>query len=490
MTGDAVIDGEKSDAIYGRQSHKKDKSISEQVKLGLACWPDARVYTDGGSASPFSDDARDDWERLLDDLEAGRIRRLWLWHSNRGDRTLETWARFLRLCRDGEVLIWIEVDEHLYDLSRARDWKVLAEAGVEAEGFSHELSVAVRRGVLGAAIDGKPHGHVPYGYERIYDPATREFVEQRPHPVQASIVIEIVTRLAKGDSVMEVWRDLNERGIPAPRGGSWAPTTVAKVARNLRYVGKRVHKGKIYDACWPPITGEEGFEEAFWETQRLLTDPARKRIRPGRPKYLLTYLINCDVCEGRVQARPRRSRKKQPATVVPVPFYVCQIQGCVAMKLEWVDGFIEDLICAKARTREVYEWIARADDSEGMAARVEADQLRAKLNEYYALARADKLTPEGLASAEAGLLPKIKDAEVRSKSRVVPASLRGLADPNIDVREAWESLSLAAKREVVRLLIEEITLSKHVGPPMGRRPVFNPERVKVTWRKLDLNLAA
>ena len=125
--------------IVARQSHAKERSIEEQLEVGHArCeaegWPVAEgaVYVDRVSASRFARQPREDWPRLLADLEAERLGGLWMWESSRGDRDPESWMGFLRRCRDTGTPIYVDTHERLYDIRIPRDWKVLADEGVDS----------------------------------------------------------------------------------------------------------------------------------------------------------------------------------------------------------------------------------------------------------------------------------------------------------------------------------------------------------------------
>src|SRR5690349_10188493 len=120
---------------YGRQSLGNDKSIAEQLELGVKrCaaegWDHAGEYSDRISASRYATKQRDDWPRLLDALTRPDVGVLWLWETSRGDRKLSSWAAMLETCRDKSVKIFVETHGRLYDMANARDWRTLADDGV------------------------------------------------------------------------------------------------------------------------------------------------------------------------------------------------------------------------------------------------------------------------------------------------------------------------------------------------------------------------
>ena len=67
---------------------------------------------------------------------------------------------------------------------------------------------------------------VPYGYRRI-DDAQGNYVTRLPVEPQASVVREIISRAAQGQAIAGILRELESRGVPAPRGGPrWSWTVV------------------------------------------------------------------------------------------------------------------------------------------------------------------------------------------------------------------------------------------------------------------------
>lgn len=75
-----------------------------------------------------------------------------------------------------------------------------------------------------------------------------------------------------------------------------------------------------------------------------------------------------------------------------------------------------------------------------------------RLDEWYAAAARDEITPAGLAAIERTLLAEIEDAERRAEQVEVPPLVRKLVGPGVE--ERWERLTIGQQREVVSLLLE------------------------------------
>src|SRR5260221_3577899 len=113
-------------------------------------WRAVEYEAPGQSASRFARPgggaSREQWGRLLADLAAGKIGVLVLWEASRGDRQLAGWAQLLDTCRKHGVLIHLTSQDHTYGLSRAREWRTLAEDGIDSAYESEKLSMRIKSG--------------------------------------------------------------------------------------------------------------------------------------------------------------------------------------------------------------------------------------------------------------------------------------------------------------------------------------------------------
>lgn len=483
-------------AIYSRQSKDKTKSLDEQatecetdaVEQG---WTVDRRYSDGVSASRFAKQAREHWPKLLADLEAGHIDVLILWESSRGDRDAESWLGLLRRCRDRGVRIRVTSHERTYNLAVPADWKTLATEGIDSSYESEKTSLRLRRAVAAQAKQGRPHGPVIFGYQRVYgvdDKGKRYLVEQRPHPDQAPIVVEIFHRVARGDSITAIVNDLNERGVPAPRGGQWGRNTPRSIALNIEYTGKRELRGEVYAAVWPPLVEES----LYLAAKRRLTDPARKSTRPGRQRWLLSYLGKC-WCGAWLHGIPERAGKRLKSR------YECERSGsghCSIVAgtlptggddetpIDGLDPFVIAVVVQRLAQLDGPD-LRHTDDAAVLAAREEVARLQARLDEWRESARRGETSPASLAAIEAGLLEDIRQARRRAVAAAVPPALVELVD-GVDVVADVESrgkviaarlagMPVSVRREVISLLVD---VTVHRAAVRGRNQ-FDPTRVEI-----------
>lgn len=453
-------------SVYGRQSSGNAKSIKEQLVAGYAAvagngWSHAGDYSDGVGASRYRKKKRDDWERLLADLAAGVFDVLILWESSRGDRTLTSWAQFLELCRNHNILVHVIADDHTYDLNRPRDWKTLANAGVDAAAETDLLSIRVKRGHAGAAAMGKPPGGpTPYGYRRYFDPTTGKRTGQKPDEAEAVIVREICRKIAGGHTVLGLANDLNERGVPAPSlSGRWDTSAIRRIARSPAYIGVRVLNDIEHRGDWEPLI-DEGLHYA---ARQFLNDPTRKVTRPGRQKHLLTYLAVCHVCESWID--------------YAATYYKCKRAGCVSMPKEITDRIVSGQVIRRLTRTDAVTLLADDSEVDIRDSRAKVAKLRAQLDEWRASALRGETSPGSLAVIERGLMADIEALEVEIRKLLVPAPLKAILNPDDDMRtllgpgsdiEArWDAAPIVAKRLFISALCDIRIDRGRPGRPRG-----------------------
>lgn len=430
-------------------------------------------YTDPGiSASRFTTRARPGYQRLLADIAARALDVLVLWEPSRGSRELAGWSHLIGECRRAGVKIYITAGHTLYDPAGGRDERSLGEDGADAAHESAKTSRRCPRAAVSHAGIGRPHGLAPYGYLRRYDEVTRELAGQEPDPATAPVVARIITRVAGGEPVEAVTRDLNEREVPSPRGSRWTHATVRWICTNVTYIGKRKHNGgPLLDGDWPPVSPGPAFAGTFWAGVALLPAPSRKVTRPGRARWLLSLVAECAECGGDIAAREQRGTMR----------YTCRARGCAYAPMAEIDRQVEGLVIARLSREDAYAGLAAADDSAVLAGRAEAGRLRGVLAGYKADAIAEKITRADFAEIAAGLQSRIGAADAAAVTAAVPLALRGLLTPGADIGARWEALGIPARKDVLRTLFERITISPAATRKRGAP--FDPGRVALTWRQ-------
>lgn len=402
-------------------------------------WALTRVYCDNNiSASPYSKQVRDDWDELLADIAAGQMDVLVAWESSRGSRKLSEWAVFLELLRDNGVLIYIVTHEQLYDPRKKRDWKILADDGVNAEYASHETSDRVKRLKKAMRGEGRPDGKVPFGFRREYDPDTGELLRQVEHPERGPVVREIIERLAGGDSLVAIAKDLNIRAALPRDDPRWVPRsatekpyrlqTVRFIATRPAHIGKlqKTDTDELLPAAWDAIV-----DEGLWHrVQQILADPARRKTsRPGSIKHLLSGLVLCGGCGAIVQARRIAGKQRYGCSGKQPDGQMLGRLGCTTIMMEDSDLHVISTLAERLCDEETLAALTNTGSVNRVELQGQADKLRAEVEETWnhVFARVPGYTSERAARLEASWMPEIERLEKEAVAGIGDAAEMALA---------------------------------------------------------------
>lgn len=440
------------------------------------------------SASRYATKTRDDFARLLADLQSGAFGadELWLWESSRGSRKVGEWVDLIDVCEATGVHIHVTTHGRTYDPANGRDRRSLLEDAVDSEYESGKTSARALRSAASSAAAGRPHGAIPFGFQRRYDPMTRKLVAQEPQPTEAPLVRELYDSLSSGHSLREIAADWKTRGVVNDSGRPFSSQHLRALALNPAYAGLRVHDPEGRKAGRrharpghgvPVVKGTwDGLVKVdqYWNVHRLLTDPKRVTVRPGRGIHLLSMISSCDVCGGPICAT---NRTKEPE-------YQCRDGGHVRVRKAELDEMIEGLIFAYLSRPDVAETLAagQVESSELSAVRGDLGTARAQLDELYDTAgKPGGVSLAALARIEPRLLATIAELETRETELTLPPALSGLITPGHGVQQQWQGMPMSARRDVVRMLFAPGMLGalRIIRRPEGRRNIHVPVAERV-----------
>lgn len=508
--------------LYARVSkdtrkHDRERSVSQQVKEGRRRAADLEVDSlsiydrdNDRSASKFAKKTRDDWGRLLADVEAGQYDLGMFWESSRGSRKAGEWTAFIDLCCEKNILVHIIDEDGTYDPREPRDRKRLLEMGVDAEYESGQTRKRILRDKVHLRLDGRPDGKIPFGHQRLYDERTRELIRQEPHPVNRDCIREGVKRVRKGESLRRIRVDYNKRSqhdrdcprwVPTmTEGVPWRNDNLRRVLMNPSHIGMRrdpewtpaSSTDEFIAASWAPLFDDPAWITEWWAAYRMLDDPSRTVSKAAQTEHLLSYIMVCGICARRTatgrppggQRNMRLSCRDDPR-MDPVPKMG---PGCTSIVAQWAEDYVTDLVIARLSQPEVIAAAGDADDADAVTARARAAALQAKLDEFWTSAmRTDGrgITLAKYEEARAQIEPQILEAKRAAEAAAAPPLLREFlsltqgAGEGV-VRRAWEDeLELEARRDIIKLLFEFIRLGR--GKP--GRGGFEPERISYKWRE-------
>lgn len=477
----------------------RKRSNTEQQQDNRAAWAFdfGDHYSDATSASRYARKERDDWPRLIADLEADTFGAevLVLWEGSRGSRRVGEWVTLLDLCEEHQVRIAVTQHDHVYDPANARDRKSLLEDAVDSEYESAKTSGRVRRGSRSRALAGRPHGPVLFGYRRVYDAKTGVLLGQKPAtkkaymppPVvvallvafghrprrvwsEADVVRWVFSAYAGGRSARSIATRLNAAGITTGHGTEWVSLKVRRMLANVGYIGRRVHKGEDFAAAdWPPLIDDD-----------LFADCGKRRDASGwqQTSYiasLLSGLVRCGACGGRMAIKYANGRV----------YYGCQDRYCCFRLAERLDAFVTVSLLERLDQRDTADALDAepGEDPVVAAARARRAELRSDLDEAMACWRGEvpgrSLSAQRFAEMETHLLPQIAELERTIRAgELVPLDI----DPP-EPGEAvgwWDGLDPEARRAFLRAWVVGVTVQP-VG--RGRRQFDDVDYTDIEWRR-------
>ncbi len=280
-----------SGVIYARYSShaQKDASIEQQVNEASAYAKELgiqirEIYAD--RAISGKTDRRPEFQRMMHDAEAGKFAYVVAWKSNRmGRNMLQAMVNEAQLQELGIRVLYTEED---FDDTAAGRFALRSMMNVN-QFYSENMAEDIKRGLYDNAENCKvTNGALPYGYKRD------ENLQYILDPAKAEIVREIFHRVAHGDTLTDIGRDLNQRGLRTSRGNPWGKGSFHRLLANERYRGIYIYGDVRVEGGIPRIVSDELFYKVQ-EVLKMKHSPAAKR-RAG--DYLLTGKLFCGDCKS------------------------------------------------------------------------------------------------------------------------------------------------------------------------------------------------
>lgn len=438
------------------------------------------------SASRYARKTRDDFARLLADLENGTFGAgvLQLWESSRGSRKVGEWVTLIELCEERGIKIFVTTHERIYDPANERDRRTLLEDAVDSEYESGKVSKRTARTAAAEAAKGRPAGVAPHGYRPEYDQRTGRLLNWVENPEESAVPRELFRRLRAGESLGSITRALAAAGHVNRSGKPFTQQHLRTMATRHAYAGLRAHQPvkkvdrkkqpmTVTDAVWAPLVDRE----TWYDVQRLISDPSRKTSRNGRAKHEITMIIKCDVCGGPLNSRTEKRGKRL--------IYTCLKNSCVRIDRQGVDEIVIGKMLGYLALPDLYEVLAApsADDARVQKIRADLAEARASISEM------ESETPESVAMARVlarsieALAEKIAGLEAQERELTMPSALAGILAPGTDVAEWWTDAPISARREVAKIILTPGLLGEVRVKRAVRRNGQTPAAERIVWQQ-------
>nr|WP_271212246.1 recombinase family protein [Rhodococcus wratislaviensis]GLK38673.1 serine recombinase [Rhodococcus wratislaviensis] len=428
----------------GRQSSTEQQEEECREECARRGWVVREVIVDNSiSASRYSTKDRPGYKELIKTIRPGEV--LVVWETSRTGRKMEDHLALRHLCEDNSILFCAGGD--VVDFSKSGD---RFSAGIKAqvdEYSSDQTRDRILRDVRARAAEGRPHGNLGFGYVREFDNATGK-TRWLTDPEKAPIVKEMAERLLGGETLYSVAADLNARGIAAPgrgpkeTGRPWRPEQVKALILRPAYAGLRQFQGSVIrEGNWDAILTES-------EHRRLaaiLTNPSRLTTHVGpKPRYLLSGIAVCAVCERPVRYAQPKGRNPQ---------YRCP-KGHVGRNATDVEAVVLPKLFSVIDGWRANEWLMAEDDEEENTTaaeyRAEAKELQKRIDAATEEYKSGHLSARLLGDIEAGLQPQIDALDAKAKEARTGPALSAL----LATAEAWDDADITVRRQVLRAFLE------------------------------------
>ena len=455
-------------AVYARISQDRNGSALGVARQREDCaayadrrgWRVVEHYVDN-DVSASNGKHRPAYQRMLADVEAGKLDAVVVWALDRLHRRPVELERFIDLAdRHRLALGSVGGDVDLSTSAGRLHARIMGSVARHETEHKGERQV---RAAQQAAQDGRPTGGPrPFGYR----PGGVE-----PDPVEAREVRNAFRALLAGTPLREIARDLNRRGIRTSMGKEWGATQVRAVLLRARNAGLRGYKGDVVGpASWPALV-----DEGTWRAAVAVLSDASRKTSPGfATKWLLSSLARCGVC-GETVSSAGAARTRVDGTRPTV--YRCRTRKHVARDAVPVDDLVSRVVVERLSRPDAAALLIDDDAPDAEALRTEAQAVRSRL-ETLAVEFADgSLTAGQLRTATARLrsrLTNVEAAQAHTSRRPMLGDLVSAAD----MEAAWNALPFDRKRAVIDTLL---TVTIDPEPVRGARR-FRPELVRIKWR--------
>ncbi|HXF51829.1 MAG TPA: recombinase family protein [Dehalococcoidia bacterium] len=343
-----------------------------------------------------------------------------------------------------------------------------------AEQGSGTLGEKVRAAMRKKAVRGEVLGRPPYGYKV----GNRRRLELVP---EEAVVVRYIYRLYlhEGLGIRLIARRLNSEGIRTRRGGAWSMVSIRDILRNRAYLGTYSRFGVRVPGSHPALISPEDFHAV----QERLAARRTSYTTRTQSAFLLSGLLRCGHCGNKMigvsrrQSWRRRGGERQQATY---RYYQCESRTNQSLcdyhtwKAEALEEEVRRQLSAPPGAQGVR--FPRAGDVAAVLAECAAERRRLesrlkaldrKLQRHVDAASRGRLSRERLHSLSVDIArqqleveERIEELDRRAREQQDAAERRRRQERALArLVDDWERLGLVEKQELLREVIDHITVT-------------------------------
>jgi DNA invertase Pin-like site-specific DNA recombinase len=480
-------------AIYGRISEDPDQDadgVGRQVEDGEALiarqpgWVLYGKYVDN-DISATKGKPRKEYQRLMRDVDAGRIRVIVVYTTSRLLRTRkEKFEAYELFARHGVRVQPVRGPALEFDSPAGRMLADILGAvdAHETEQMAERISRAMRQG----AERGLYNGPRPFGYRQVLEPDAQGRPRFRgmlePHETEAPEITAAADRILAGERASAIVRDWNARGVTTVRGKKWTVQRLQQMILGPYLAGLRatypqgsdylrirdtpiaVHQGK-----WPPILTAER-QDAIAAVLSGRRNPTRSGTNV---KHMLSGLVTCGRCGGPAWTGAAAAAQGGAKRYACPKGHVGREAAAVERWAEYCifhwwepNGAVDAALEAEARARDGEDGVNLLADNRADRVLLERleDKLADELLEVAAYKRQRRRIEDRIAA---------RDDIIRKRQQRAEAD--GIPERGERLRARWQAEGLPFQWRVLAACVDRIII--HPVGKGGR--AFDPRSIEV-----------
>lgn len=293
--------------LYARKSSEDEErqalSIESQIKeMSQLAERDhlsiAEVKTEAHSAKNSGE--REVFNKMIDDLKAGKYNAILTWHPDRLSRNAGDLGRLIDLM-DSKHLMQIKTYNQTFSNSPNEKF-LLMILGSEAKLENDNRGINVKRGLRTLVEKGLWPGVAPLGYTNVGEKGNRGIV--KIDAPRAHIVKQMFEKAAEGWSQHRIrnWL-LEDLDFRSPNGKHISLSGVQLTLRRTFYYGEFEYpkkSGNWHKGAHQPLITKELFDKVQLELTKK-----KRQTRIYRKDFAYTHLIRCGLCGSSVTAEEK-----------------------------------------------------------------------------------------------------------------------------------------------------------------------------------------
>lgn len=476
-------------AIYCRISvdRENQKSIKEQELLGKEFAQthnlNYEIYVDKGISGGGEISKRPAFEKMIGDIQDGRITAVYVWNQDRTEREEITWFTLANLIIENEIELY--ENGTLIDLNDPTVYFMRGMMSQMNALYRRTTSKKIKAVLSRNASEGKAHSSIlPYGYSKdekgylVIDEEESKIVERiyelslkgvGTRSIAETLDIEGVStrynKIGKG-TISTVNKHTGKVTVTKKSDIKWAGNTIRNIIKNTIYKGERHFGGKVYNA--PAL-----FDEIYWnKVNENLTNNQNNTGKKVEHKYLLKGLLICGKCGRNYYGRTRVNKKDN--------YYMCSSKrhktencGNRSLNINVLEGFVWQRFFETKELNKLITEHLKDNSNTSKITHLEKDLAtfdRALSNLSKERENAIQLAIKGLLK-EGDIQPEIEriDRELldlKIKTNNTKEQIDGynqvgqkVAEINTDLKQIKKNTAFNDKKDIIRKYIKSITIS-------------------------------